>query len=103
MEVWAVKTGSKVMWHFNGIDSIQPLKKKKRTKNKSKSDAKPKTVDFTAITMNSHQTQPSFMNTTAMNNHPFMNMNNTNNAVPMPMPMIGSPFVTSPTQQLQMG
>ena len=84
-------------------DSIQTPKKKKRTKNKSKSDTKPDTVDLYAITMNSQQTQQRFMNSTAMNNHPFMNMNNMNNAVPMPMPMIGSPFVTSPTQQLQMG
>ena len=82
-------------------DFIQPPKKKKRTKNKSKSDAKPDTVHLSAITMNSQQAQPRFINTTAMNNHHFMNMNRINNT--MSMSMMGSPYVISPTQQLQMG
>ncbi|CAG2235195.1 unnamed protein product [Mytilus edulis] len=75
----------------------QPKKKKKRIRSKNKDEPIPGAFDLSAI-LNSQQTFPLSNN---MNGQPYMN-NNTN-FHNMSMPMMSSPFVTSPTQQFQMG
>ncbi|CAG2204994.1 unnamed protein product [Mytilus edulis] len=75
----------------------QPKKKKKRIRSKNKDEPIPGAFGLSAI-LNSQQTFPLSNN---MNGQPYMN-NNTN-FHNMSMPMMSSPFVTSPTQQFQMG
>ncbi|CAG2245738.1 unnamed protein product [Mytilus edulis] len=81
-------------------ESCQPKKKKSRTKSKDKNEPNVGVFDLSAITY-SQQTFPMNNN---MSSQPYMNnMNNmTSNYQNMPMQMMASPFVTSPTQQSQM-
>ncbi|VDI31728.1 Hypothetical predicted protein [Mytilus galloprovincialis] len=92
-----VKWFNKLQLASNQEPEQPKKKKKKRIRSKNKDEPIPGAFDLSAI-LNSQQTFPLSNN---MNGQPYMN-NNTN-FHNMSMPMMSSPFVTSPTQQFQMG
>ena len=75
--------------------STQPKKKKKRIKSKNKDE--PCAFESSSISFSQHLMNPINF---SMNNQPYYMSSNMQNT---PMPMMASPLVTSPEQQMHFG